>query len=157
MLRTTVSSRSGFTIVELVVVIGIAAVLAAVAVPKMIGPDGFASRGFYDQAQTVVRYAQKTAIAWRRPVFVCVTVNAVTAATAAGCANPINNPVVRGGNVPLTVTAPSGVTLAPANFSFDAAGRPNPNGTITIAVTSTIPGDPARQIVVEAETGYVRR
>jgi hypothetical protein len=46
------------------------------------------------------------------------------------------------------------VTLSPiGNFSFDGAGRPT--AQVTIVVASTIAGDPARQIVVEAETGYV--
>jgi hypothetical protein len=45
--------------------------------------------------------------------------------------------------------------LTPGSFSFDGAGRPNPNAQVTIAIASTISGDLARQIVVEAETGYV--
>jgi len=46
------------------------------------------------------------------------------------------------------------VTLSPVgNFTFDGLGRPSAPQTITL--TSTIAGDPARQVVVEAETGYV--
>ena len=142
----------GFTVVELVVTIGIVALLAAIAVPRFVGSDSFRSRGFYDSAKSVVRFAQKTAIAWRRDVFVCVTAASVSAGTAAGCATPIVNPVTGSA---LSATAPSGVTLTPAAFSFDSAGRPNPNAAVTITLTSSIPGDPARQIVVERETGYV--
>ena len=47
------------------------------------------------------------------------------------------------------------ITLTPVAFSFDSAGRPNPNAAVTVTLTSTIPDDPARQIVVERETGYV--
>jgi hypothetical protein len=50
-------------------------------------------------------------------------------------------------------TAPSGVTLNAVEFSFDGLGRPSAAATITF--TSTIAGDPARQITVAAETGYV--
>jgi hypothetical protein len=32
-----------------------------------------------------------------------------------------------------------------------------PSAAVTITVTSTISGDPARQILVAAETGYVSR
>jgi MSHA pilin protein MshC len=142
----------GFTLIEMVVVIAILGLLAAVIGPRFIGRDAFASRGFFDEAQSVVRYAQKTAIAWRRPVYVCVTATAVSAGTASGCGTLLVHPV---GGTPLTTTAPSGVTLTPGNFSFDGAGRPNPNAQVTIAITSTIAGDTARQIVVEAETGYV--
>jgi len=142
----------GFTMIEMVVVILILGLLAAVLGPRFIGRDAFASRGFYDEAQSVVRYAQKTAIAWRRPVYVCVTATAVSAGTASGCGTLLVHPV---GGTPLTTTAPSGVTLTPGSFSFDGAGRPNPNAQVTIAIASTISGDLARQIVVEAETGYV--
>ena len=149
---TSHGGASGFTVVELVVTIGIVGLLAAIAIPRFMGASGFQSRGFYDSAKSVVRFAQKTAIAWRKDVFVCVTATSVSAGTAAGCATPIVNPVT--GNA-LSAAAPSGVTLTTAAFSFDSAGRPNPNAAVTITLTSTIAGDPARQIVVERETGYV--
>jgi MSHA pilin protein MshC len=153
-MRSDSSQRgaSGFTVVELVVTIGIVGLLAAITAPRFMGASGFQSRGFYDSAKSVVRFAQKTAIAWRKDVFVCVTATAVSAGTAAGCATPIVNPVT--GNA-LSATAPSGVTLTTAAFSFDSAGRPNPNAAVTITLTSTIADDPVRQIVVERETGYV--
>ena len=145
----------GFTIVELVVVIAVLGLLAAVVGPRFIGRDAFASRGFYDEAQSVVRYAQKTAVAWRKTVYVCVTATAVKAGSLNNsCASSLLLHPATGN--PLTTTAPSGVTLAPTvNFGFDGAGRPSPNAQVTIAISSTIAGDPARQIVVEAETGYV--
>ena len=147
-------SHRGFTQVELIVVIVISGVLAAVAIPRFTGVDSFASRGFSDEAIGIVRYAQKIAIAWRStPIFVCVTASSVSAGTAAGCATPLAHPATGGS---LAASAPSGVTLSPAgNFTFDGLGRPS--GAQTITLTSTIAGDPARQIVVEAETGYVHR
>ena len=147
----------GFTQVELIVVIAITGLLAAVAMPRFVGIDTFASRGFYDEGMETVRYAQKTAIAWRTQVFVCVTGSSIAAAAAAGCATPLTHPTT---GASLLSTAPSGVSLTPVNFRFDGIGRlldnaGNPSATITVTVTSTIAGDPARQIVVEAETGYV--
>jgi MSHA pilin protein MshC len=142
----------GFTLVELVVIISVLGLMAAVIVPRFVGRDAFASRGFHDEAQSVVRYAHKTAIAWRRPVFVCITATTVSAGTVSGCGTLVVHPFT--GNA-LTTTAPSGVTLTPVNFSFDSAGRPSPDAQVTIALSSTIAGDPARSIVVEAGTGYV--
>ena len=47
----------------------------------------------------------------------------------------------------------AGVTLNPFEISFDGLGRPSAGATITF--TSSIAGDPARQISIAAETGYV--
>jgi MSHA pilin protein MshC len=154
------ADHRGFTQVELIVVIAVTGLLAAVAIPRFVGTDTFASRGFSDEATGIVRYAQKIAVAWRREVFVCVTANSVAAAAAAGCATPLTHPST---GAPLRSNAPGGVTLSPVDFRFDSVGRPlDSSGSpatsqIAIPFTSTIAGDPARQILVEAETGYVRR
>ena len=150
--------QSGFTIVELVVAITLVGVLAAIAVPRFIGTSGFKSRGFFDEATETVRYAQKTSVAWRRAIFVCVTATTVSASSTADCATPIVHPAT---GQPLVSTAPTGVTLAGASFSFiaptatQAGGQPSTGAQVVIAVSSTIAGDPARQIVIEQETGYV--
>lgn len=159
--RARIARARGFTMVELVVVILILGLLAALIGPRFVGRDAFASRGFYDEAQSVVRYAQKTAIAWRKPVYVCVIATAVSAGSLNNsCASSLLVHPATGAT--LTTTAPAGVTLSPTgNFGFDGRGRlldaaGVPSATaITIAITSTIAGDTARQIVVEAETGYV--
>ena len=146
---------------ELIVIIGITALLAAVIGPRFVGPDTFRSRGFFDQATETVRFAQKISVASRQQVFVCVTATTVTAALAA-CGTPLTNPAT---GQSLTATAPSGVTLTGAvvgpGFNFiaptatQAGGQPSTNAQIVITVGSTIAGDPARQIVIERETGYV--
>lgn len=142
--------QTGFTLVELVVTIAIAAIIAVVAAPRFFQAGTFDSRGFYDKSVAVVRLAQKTAVAWRRTVHVCVTANQVSAGASAGCAPPLSYPVSGG---PASETAPNGVTLSPVSFTFDGLGKPSTGTTITF--TSSIAGDPARQIVVSAETGYV--
>jgi MSHA pilin protein MshC len=148
--------RGGFTLPELAMTIVVVGILAVMAAPRFMSWTGFASRGFYDEAQGVVRLAQKTAIAWRRTIFVCVSATAVSAASDSSCSAAfyLAHPTTPNGK--LTSTAPTGVTLSPVgNFSFDGLGRPS--ATYTITLTSTITGDPARQIVVEAQTGYAHR
>ena len=152
-------SIRAFTMVELVVVIVLVGIMAAVIMPRFMGADSFASRGFFDQATETVRYAQKTSVAWRREVFVCITATTITASLTAGCAAPLVNPAT---GQPLTASAPGGVTLAGANFSFTAptttqpGGQPNTGAPVIITLNSAIAGDPARQIIIERETGYVR-
>jgi MSHA pilin protein MshC len=157
---TSMKSGVGFTTVELVVTIVIAGLLAAVAAVRFVDRDGFASRGFSDEAIGVVRYAQKTAIAWRRPIFVCLTANSIRASAVAGCGTPLNHPAT---GAPLVATAPNGVTvttdscpnLAAAGFSFNGQGQPSAAATINLC--STVAGDPSRRIVVQAETGHVHQ
>lgn len=141
---------AGFTLVELVVTIGILAIMAAVAAPRFFQASTFESRGFYDTSAAIVRLAQKTAVAWRRPVYVCVTASQVRAGTAAGCGTPLTYPT---SGEQAVRNAPSGVTLNAFEISFDGLGRPSAGATITF--TSSIAGDPARQITIAAETGYV--
>jgi MSHA pilin protein MshC len=144
----------GFTTVELIVTMVILGIVAAVAVPRFAVNDTFASRGFYDRATATVRYAQKLAVAQRRVVFVCVNAPAagdISVSYAAGCASQINDT----SGIALKVSAPSGVTLGPTtDFSF-TSGLGQTTAQVTITLTSSVPGDPARAIVVENETGYV--
>ena len=150
------SPCAGFTLLELITVIVIVGILALVVAPRLGDRDSFDSRGFYDRATAVVRTAQKTAVAWRGNVFVCVTGTQISAGTPNTCATLLVGP---SGN--LTFPAPSGVTLNTVTFGFDGLGRPVDGAGVpltvatTITFTSTIAGDPARTITVAAETGHV--
>ena len=150
--------RRGFTLAELVMTIVIIGILIAVTAPRFVSWKGFASRGFYDEAQAVVRFAQKTAVAWRRTIYVCVSATVISATSNSDCTTaPVMHPIT---GLPLKSTVTAGVTLSSSagpSFSFDGLGRPIPNALVTITLTSTVIDDPARQIVVESETGYVHR
>jgi MSHA pilin protein MshC len=143
---------SGFTVMELVTVIIIAGVLAAVAIPRF-------SRGMFDDAQlydetlAALHYAQRTAMTYQRTV--CVTFSggnqlSLTYASAYGSSACNTNLVPPAGNsAAYVVTAPGSATYtAAATFNFDRVGRPSAGQTITLSS--------GRTIVVEAETGYAR-
>ena len=146
----------GFTLVELIVAMIVAGILATTVLPRLAGNHGFEERGFRDEIAAALRYAQKSAIAARR--LVCVNFSAtgltVRVANAANAANCTAGADLIGPNGSLlTVTATGSVSFSslPAALTFDALGRPNSGAPITITV-SNLPSVP---IVVEAETGYV--
>lgn len=143
---------AGFTTTELVTVIVIAGVLAAVAIPRF-------SRGAFDESRlheetlAALRYAQRTALAWQRTV--CVTFPSGTQLALAydpvyggsTCSANLPAPGGTGGAATYTVTAAGAAAYSgQANFTFDRQGRPSAAQAISIG---------SRQIRVEAETGYV--
>jgi MSHA pilin protein MshC len=147
-------SSRGFTMVELVLVMVVSGILAAVAVPRMIGRNSFDTRGFADRLTATVRFAQKLAIAQRRDVFVQMTANDATlcynATEPCPAASRAPGP---GGEKPYTLSAPTGVAIASpvAVLAFDAGGRPNIAAQFAIQVNGT----GTHAILVERETGYV--
>lgn len=160
----------GFTIAELIVIIVVIGVIAAVAAPRFIGQGGFDARAFYDQSQAVVRHAQKVAIAQRRNVYVDVAANRIAVCYDAACASRVPPPLnylqatTPGGVANPTAVncandanwlcagAPAGVALSPgASFSFNGLGRPSLAGPLTV----TVSGELTLSFTVEQETGYV--
>jgi MSHA pilin protein MshC len=141
-------TAAGFTLTELVVVIAISGILAVFAISR-INTQAFDTEGYANRAIAMVRYAQRLAISQRRTVAVVVTGNTLslcyvdTACSGGAVAEPP-------GTGAFAYTAPSGVTLAGTSFTFSALGRPSAGGTFTVT------GDVARNITIEAETGYVR-
>ena len=131
------------------VVIG---VLAAAALPRFWDRQVFDSRGFFDQTLSVLRYAQKSAIAERRTVCVAFTSTIVTLtiATAAGSSVCGSNLASPNGASPFVVTAKSGVSFAaaPTNFQFNPLGQASIGQTIQVTNASG-------NIVIEQDTGYV--
>jgi len=142
----------GFTLVELVAVILIAGILAAVAGPRFFSANTFAARGYTDTAAGFLRYAQKLAIARHAGVTVQVSGAGMALCTTASqpCADvhPWPGPE---GETPYRIDVPAGVTQSGSatSLAFDAQGRPGSGFTLTII------GDTTRTLTVEAETGYV--
>ena len=148
-------AQRGFTLPELVMAIAIMAILGALVGPRFMGSQAFETRGFFDEAQAVVRYAQKVAIAQRRLIVVCVAASEIRAISNANCAAPatLAHPLT---GAPLVASTRGGATVASStpSLSFDGLGRPTP-APVTITFNSTVAGDPVRQITVATETGYV--
>lgn len=145
----------GFTNIEVVVVLVLVGILAAVAIPRFAERSAFDQRGFLDQTRAAIQYARKSAVAQRRNVCVTVSSGAVAvtrasiAGSAASCSTALLDPAT--GNA-LNLLAPTGVSLSPATtLTFDGLGRlASPVGGASITVSGM-----AAPIAVERETGYV--
>lgn len=137
--------------VELVMVIMILGILAAVAVPRMLGRSSYEAYAYNDEVQAVLRYAQKTAIAQRRAVYVVLTAGGLSVCFVdTTCATPVPSP--HGTGAALSAPAPAGTTVSPVtSFHFDGLGSPSFTSNLTV----TLAGADTRQITIEAETGLV--
>jgi MSHA pilin protein MshC len=178
--------QAGFTIVELVTVIIVMGILGAVAVGRFHDNNAFDNRAYADQAKTIIRYAQKLAIAQNRNIFVRSDGNSFAACSAAACGgtNVIASPAGTNSGSSATKTycqqsggyaalwlcegRPSTVTVSSDTsrpefgsggyFFFDAMGRPyNRDGSDMTAMTLTFAsGGNTLRLAIDAETGYVR-
>jgi MSHA pilin protein MshC len=148
---------SGFTLVELVIVIVIAGILSFMAVGRLNNTGEVNAHGFAEQIASTLRFAQEAAVAQRRLLY--VNVNAATGLVNAcldssvSCTQPLSAP--GGGN--LAAQAPSGVALTTnaAQFSFDGLGRPSTGSQVQIQVTAS--DGQQFSVTVEPDSGYVRR
>lgn len=154
-------SQNGFTITELVVVIIMAGILAAVVLPRWRGETGFEERGLRDEVLSALRYAQKSAVASHRRV--CVSFTATTLAATLDTSSGANDcavTLIGPSGSALTVTASGSAQFAggaPSSVGFDPLGRPVDGSAVllTSARSITVQNLAVLPITIEAETGYV--
>ena len=128
-LAMTRASSSGFTIIELVLVIVLAGIMAIIAIPRFSSMNTYRSRVFYDEVLNSLRYARKLAVGKNLHIQVDIAAssitlrqrtegtNCTTGATFAALIDPETNAS------PYVKTAPAGITLSPViSLYFDGLG-----------------------------------
>jgi MSHA pilin protein MshC len=144
----TAHGARGYSLLELVIVIVIAAILAAIAIPQF-NQQAIDAAWYHEQVRSAVRHAQRTAVAQRRAVFVEVEAGPkLSLCYAAGCGagTRLTQP---GSTDTFEMVAPAGVALAisVSPLSFNGLGQPSSGATVTVG---------ARTVIINAETGYVQ-
>ncbi len=167
--------QAGFTLVELIIVMVLVGILSALGAGRFFDRKGFDAAGFAEQSRSMLRHAQKLAIAQNRNVHVRVEASSISLCFVAGaCPAASRVPAPSGGNSGSRATVaacgsstwlcegrPQGVTLAagtalPAALSFDPLGRPVATTGAFTGFTLTIGGaDTPITVNVAPETGYV--
>ncbi len=146
----------GFTLVELVTVIAVMAIMAAVAAPRFIGSDSFDTRGNLGMVITSLRYAQKTAMAQHRVVYVQVdnTNKTISLCYTTTCSSLLQDPTGPG-NYRLNLNSNVNLTASQTTLGFTVDGLPIPNANATYIVANRKNLSQSSTIQVEANTGYV--
>lgn len=169
--------RRGFTTIELIVVLVLVGVIAAIGAARFFDRGAFDTYAYGEQVRAMLRYAQKSAIARNTPVYVRFEENRISlchANPANGCAPAwlVANPGGFSGGDEASRTQcgsanwycigrPPGIawstTPSPEWLMFDALGRPLLSGGQASGLLLAIgAGRDTVTISVTQETGYVQ-
>lgn len=126
----------GFTTIELVIVLVVTALLAALAVPRLTDRTALQERGARDQLRAMIMHSRRVAMTQQRETCVLTTPAQARAvyAGAAGClpGSPLRDPA---GNAAYQLDMPPGVALGGAALlRFNSRGQPVPALDQTVTV-----------------------
>lgn len=151
---------TGFTLPELVIVLVLLGVLAAVALPRLQGAIAMHETAWRDQVMAALRHARATAIGHRRLVCATVTSGAVQLAIApvhgaTTCTAALPGP--DGSNDWARSAVAVATTLTPAGtLYFQPSGRVTRDGAGLVAGSVAIGIAGETDIVLFGETGHVQ-
>jgi len=152
-------TERGFTMIEMIVVMAIAAILAAYAIPRYSSFANATFDGWHDEVVSTLQYARSSAVSHRR--LVCITVASQSVSLRIASANPATscNLDLSGpsGGPAVTSTAKSVATsVSPSGVLYvQSDGRVTTDGAGTTTATFTVSMNGAASITIHGETGHV--
>lgn len=160
----TTDARSGFTLIELVVILFIFGILAAVMLPRT-NSDALLLAGQAEQVASDIRYLQSLAMTRGQRYQMLFTPAATPVVyeyrQTAGGAVVVAHPVTAFAPVKLNTNVTLALASLPSNLiAFDGQGIPYTDGlaatTLTTTATLTLSfGSQSRNITITRETGRV--
>ena len=140
----------GFTLVELIVMMVVIGILAVAVLPRFASRADFDARGFSDATASLLRYAQKSAVAQRRLVCVSFSAASVSLTMASNFGGVCDmNLAGPDGASPYTLPVPAGVSFSPAPTAFNFL----PSGTASLPQMINVVG--VSTPITVAATGHV--
>jgi MSHA pilin protein MshC len=148
--------QSGFTLIELVMVLVLLSILSVVALPKFFDDEAFRKRGYCNAVVSAFSYGQKLALAEGCDIRVRTSSSGVDLFRRESCdgSSSFNLAVThpgKGGNY--SETAPAGITLSSSTVIFDAMGRARNAFGATSDFAITVGGNMDIRII--GETGFI--
>lgn len=145
---------SGFSLIELIVVVLLLGILSVFAMGRLFDQNQFAARGFFDDTVNAVKFAQKLAVSTGCEVRVTFAAPPTTGyrleqrkGTCSGGFGPVAHPANRSNDYENNAIA--GLNVPSTTITFDAQGLVANDVTVVFD-----PGVPYR-FRVYAETGLV--
>lgn len=139
-----VAASSGFSLIELVMIIVLIGIVMAVAVPKLQNTTDFSLEGSASMIVADIRHAQELAMATHDNKNVIFILNGASYAVE-----------TESDSVFRTVNLPSGVTITSSDvtFTFNSLGEPIVGGGSSVTISAA--GANSKTVIVGSYTGRV--
>jgi type II secretory pathway pseudopilin PulG len=146
--RPSYGALAGYTLLELVAILIIAGILAAVLAPRFIGATGFTGQTTADKLLVAARYAET--LAQNQGVTTSLAVGANSFSVTQN-GRPVADPTLQSSF--FVTPIPSGVTISPqTQVSFS---RTESSRSVTVPTTFTITASGSSASVYITATGYI--
>ena len=145
------TSNSGFTLVELVVIIVLLGILSFYAAPRFVGFLDFERSGFFNEVVSATRYAHKLAVGRGCQVRIKFQEDGYQLKEPKnGCSFSSSNPPDLPDSHPVSSRSSNNIQISgPDNATFNALGQcTDCNGNLTIEVGG-------HSMIIYEESGYV--